>query len=925
MTKRTNFLLSRILGSFLVLSTFFISCNPEKYTGTSVFMAVPSSTALFVKINDVERLSQTIGDQNEWWKLLAEIKRITPVRKSIAFVDSMMNANQRFKDFLNGKEIILALVPGGKDETNYLLAVPMENIGDQGLAEDFINDFIHKNQLHQNKRKYEKTNLFDVTALKNNEAGFSYSFHNNLLIISPKSFLVEESLRQTDTHSLTEDPELAPLFKTTNNQSILNIFINHKRSPAILSSLFTNKANATISKQSSYSGWTELDVTVKDQKIFLSGFTTGEPMNNYFSDVLITQQPGNSKIESVLPSNTCCFSGFYLSDIEKFMAANSNYINRKNTKPQNQKELKDIEKSTGYDLRKLFVDIFDAEMAASNVGTDEANPGSIKTWTVKTKSGSYAINKLIGFQESYIKSINGKEFEWVKEFKIDNQSSIKFYKFPVDNLATLLFGNLLGNVNTSWVTNYNNYLIFTGSYSDLGTIVMSNVLGETLNVDNDYMKFQSGLTSKYNYFYFCNTSVSYPNTTNFFAEDISKDILKKDDFKKFKYVAWQISSAGNMLYNNGCAYYSPNLKMKPQTVWQSHLNASLSKKPLILENRYDTQNKDIILCDSKNNVYMLNNIGRILWQFNTESKILSDIQIIDYYKNGKYQLVFSTKEKLFIVDKKGNNIENFPIRFRVNATNGVSVFDYDKNQNYRFFMAGEDNCIYAYDPDGKLLDGWKPFKTDHPVYKPVQHFSVEGKDYIIASDRMKDYILDRRGNIRVSTDEVYQHSINNCLYLEKRTSNHEPRLVTTDSEGNIHRTYFNGKHEKAEYEKLDDNHFFVVENVDDGKEPEYIFTKGSTLIVTKNNGENVCSIDLNYAITDMPNIYYFSSNERKIGITCGRANKIFLLNIDGAVNEGFPLDGCSEFSIGIISDDSSNYNLLVGSPDGYLYNYYVKH
>jgi hypothetical protein len=42
------------------------------------------------------------------------------------------------------------------------------------------------------------------------------------------------------------------------------------------------------------------------------------------------------------------------------------------------------------------------------------------------------------------------------------------------------------------------------------------------------------------------------------------------------------------------------------------------------------------------------------------------------------------------------------------------------------------------------------------------------------------------------------------------------------------------------------------------------------------------------------------------------------------MHEGFPLNGCTEFSIGLISSERSNFNLLVGSPDGYLYNYYVE-
>jgi len=673
-----------------------------------------------------------------------------------------------------------------------------------------------------------------------------------------------------------------------------------------------------------YSGWTELDATLKEEKIFISGFTNGDTQKNYFTNILLNQQPGISKIESVLPSNIDYFSSYYLSDIELFFSDYQNYFSKSNHFMQNQKRLNDIEKVTGINLKNLVVEIFNNEIAASGTSINLSTNNFSKVLTIKTKSGSFALKKLKVFQEAYFESTKNPLTELEKDFKIDDQTSIRFYKFPVENMPELLFGNIFTDLKTSWFTVFDNYLIFADSYSALGKTILLNVLGETLITDSEYNKFQSGLTSKNNYYFFCNSSLAYSKSRLFFNKEISGDIFDNFEFGKFKFIAWQVSSSGNMIYNNGCILFSPNLKLKPQTVWQSHLLSSLIKKPIIVENRFDQQNFEIILNDSKNNVYLLNNVGRIVWQINVELPVLSDIQLIDYYKDGNYQLVFNTKEKLYIVDKKGNNLDNFPIRFRVNASNGVSVFDYEKNGNYRFFVASEDQLITAYESEKKILDGWEQYKTDHIVYHPVQHFAIEGKDYIVASDQMKDYIFDRKGNIRVQTDIVYQHSENNTLYLEKRTSSHEPRLVTTDSKGNIHRTYFNGSHETLEFNTLDDSHYFIAANADEDEEMEYLFAEGKNINEQKNNGSSLYNMTFDSDISCKPNVYRFSSKEKKIGVTCSAINKIYLFNTNGTINTGFPLDGSSEFTIGTISDDQSKFNLLVGSPDGYLYNYFVE-
>jgi hypothetical protein len=239
-------------------------------------------------------------------------------------------------------------------------------------------------------------------------------------------------------------------------------------------------------------------------------------------------------------------------------------------------------------------------------------------------------------------------------------------------------------------------------------------------------------------------------------------------------------------------------------------------------------------------------------------------------------------------------------------------------------VAGNDQTIYAFDEDGLPVEGWQPPKTDHPVTKPVQHFSIEGKDYIVVSDRMKDYIFDRKGNVRVETDFVYQHSANNIVYLERRTKTHEPRLVSTDAEGNIHHIYFDGKHTITNFNQLDDSHYFIAANVNEDDEAEYIFTQGSQLLVQGNNGDTLVNILLNEEAIVKPFVYHFTSKVKKIGLTAPVSNKIYLLNSNGSFYKGFPLDGCTSFSIGFIGEDQTRFNLLVGSPDAYLYNYLVE-
>jgi hypothetical protein len=884
------------------------SCHPKKYQPVSTLSAVPPSSPVFVKINDFVSFSQSIGEQNNWWKLLGNIQKMKPLNKNLSAIDSLMNETPELKDFLKEKEIVVSFFKTEKETPELLVIIPVDISGEQKKAESIISGLVKKNGLTSTKRKLNRATIHEVKSA--GKGNFHYSFSHKFLIVSQNEALIEETIDHLETRKDEADQSLAPLLKTTNNQAQLNIFVNHQFAGELLSIPLSKTMKQQCEQLNHFAVWSELDVTIKDEKVILSGFSNNNSQSNYFATILLNQQSGISKIESVLPVNTAIFSGYYLSDIEKFFADLNAFQLKKGHQPKEQSAT----------LQHLFCEFFDGEMANVSFNPNPSAPKLNSLFVVKTKSGSFTLDKMKELLNS--NSIDAKKAS--KEFKVDNQTSITIFKSPYPNFVSLLFGDMFQHVETEWFTIYGNYLFFSDSFEALGKVIVSNILGETLLADNDYSKFRMGLSSKNNYYFYCNTTTSFAHANLFFNDVISNDISTNEEFRKFRHFSWQVSSSGNMVYNNSSIVFDQNVKFKPQTVWQSHLSATLSQQPLLIENSYNSQENEIVLFDSNNNLYLLNNVGRIVWQINTGSPILGSVGLVDLGGKGEKQLVFNTKDKLFVIDRKGNAVKNFPVNFSVAASNGVAIFDYENNKNYRFFVAGNDQTIYAFDDEGQPVEGWQPPKTDHPVSKPVQHFSVDGKDYIVVSDRMKDYIFDRKGNVRVETDFVYQHSGNNILYLEYRTKTHEPRLVCTDAEGNIHYTYFDGKHTTTSFNKLDDSHYFLAANVNEDDETEYIFTQGNQLIVQAHNTDTLFTIMLNEETIEKPFLYHFSSKVKKIGLTAPVTNKIYLFESDGSLYKGFPLDGCTSFSIDFIGGDQTRFNLLVGSPDAYLYNYLVE-
>jgi hypothetical protein len=285
--------------------------------------------------------------------------------------------------------------------------------------------------------------------------------------------------------------------------------------------------------------------------------------------------------------------------------------------------------------------------------------------------------------------------------------------------------------------------------------------------------------------------------------------------------------------------------------------------------------------------------------------------------------MFSTKNFLYVIDRNGNFVENYPVRLRAPATCGMALFDYDDNLNYRILIACSDHRVYAYDKEGSLVPGWNITATESDVTIPVRHFRIDDKDYLVFGDRMKTYILDRKGNTRTDPGTYFEKPLS-ASYSAQTEGPGGPGIVTTDINGKIYFMYFNGKVNSVETGTFTKDHYFEYHDLNGDGTGEFIFLDKNKLSVFGQNKKILFEKAFTDTITERPVVYEFSATDRKIGVVAGTNNMIYLINNDGNVYKGFPLQGNTMFTIGYLAGNSNSFNLIVGSRDNLLFNYQLK-
>jgi WD40 repeat protein len=494
------------------------------------------------------------------------------------------------------------------------------------------------------------------------------------------------------------------------------------------------------------------------------------------------------------------------------------------------------------------------------------------------------------------------------------------YKTRFSGLTEFLKPGFAPGFNETYFTFYDNFMIAGSSYATVARFLYDNLLNKTLANDLTYRDFESTLPSRAGYFFYCVPS-RIINYLSGFLDDSIIEALKsnKSSLNKIQSAGYQLASTNGMIYNSLSIRFKEEAKEESTTEWETLLDTVAAIKPFFFTN-HTTGAKEIFIQDMNNNTYLINAAGRVLWKVPLNERIVGNIYMIDYFRNGKYQLLFSGKNYLHLLDRNGNYVERYPVKLRSAATNSLSVFDYDNNLNYRIFIAGEDKMIYSYDKTGSVVKGWKPFRTTGQVKSEICYFKVSGKDYLAASDENSVYFLDRTGNKRLDLKETVTRSKGSAMRL---TPGSEPSVVCSSPDGTVQHIYFDGTIRKFRLKEFSGDHSFDFFDVNGDGFGEYIFINKGVLYLYNHNRSQLFSRNFGSENLSGPINFVFSGTDRKIGVFDGNKKLIYLIGKEGKTIDGFPLRGASMFSIGKLSE-KNGWNLIVGGTDRFLYNYRIE-
>jgi hypothetical protein len=249
------------------------------------------------------------------------------------------------------------------------------------------------------------------------------------------------------------------------------------------------------------------------------------------------------------------------------------------------------------------------------------------------------------------------------------------------------------------------------------------------------------------------------------------------------------------------ALHHREIKEGLKSIWTCELEKPISNGPWPFVNHY-TQNPEIVVQDKLNQLYLINSDGKILWKRLLDSDINGSIQQLDAFESGKNQMLFCTNKRLYLVDRNGNDVDGFPVKFDTKINSAPSAIRYESGADLRILVSS-GNVVKNIDQNGEMVDGWNAVEIG-PTSTPIEWHNISGKDYLIAIvNNQTIEVLDRAGKRR--QDPKVIAGVSSHLFMEPSSTLENFTFIYSDSVGNLTQENLKGSKSEEALIPLDSN------------------------------------------------------------------------------------------------------------------------
>jgi hypothetical protein len=675
-----------VLAFSIVGYIFYV--NLKKNDGDP-FLLIPENSAVVLQVDNPGKVFGKMLADTTVWESLTQIETFKKLESDILHFGAFLHDKPAYFDLLNNSPLLISFHPGENDQSNQVLFLSkMGIVPFRSDIKTFLEQYLG-NDYAVSDYEADGFNGFQVGNTITGKS-FFFVFIDGVMVTSSEKGIIEKALKTYAGNKahFSQDKAFVKLRNTSGDKVDARLFIHYRYFGQLLK-IFTNKnVFESMNWLDKFAAWSEVDLTIKNNKILLNGFTSVGKSGDTFLGHFANQKGSEDKTINLLPFNT----NFAVR--QGFSDYNAYY--KKYVKPK-------ISKTDKAYANKISPLVGEEVCLASNASSEQEFDD--KTWAIirlKNKTKGRQVLKALADK---LKGGNIAYFEG---------NTIRQIQY--DRLLSSLFGKAFSVIKNNYFIFEGDFVVFANSPDGLINLLQHYKTGKTLDLSESFKAFSDNLSTTANISLYVNPQGIINLLPKFLNDKMAIGFMENATaIARFKGLSFQYSrSESGMFYtsfylNHGSAVQSDNISQ-----WKVGLTDEIVGQPYLVRD-HTTNKYNVIVFDKSANMYLISTDGRMLWQKRIDQLPLSSINEVDFFKNGKIQYLFNTADFVYLIDKNGEMVKNYPKKLNPSATNGLKLFDYNNNKNYRLLISLADKWTYDYTIRGRQVTGWAKPRMNNMV------------------------------------------------------------------------------------------------------------------------------------------------------------------------------------------------------------------
>jgi len=612
--------------------------------------------------------------------------------------------------------LVLSLHYSSKNDVSVLAFTDLSGINPEGRSAAEVLPF-----LQGRKRKYNYTDIYRFNDTLN------VALCNNILVMSTSSFLVESVIRHMDNGtSILDNVDFASLYAKRGGKKAL--YINHHQIGKFFSGVVMRQFLKYSDFVLRYASWSSFDMSYENGVLKLDGALGNDREEKYQSTELMGQKNGKSEMGSVLPAQTLFCASILLSDFQSYSKAHQLF-------------LEVHKKLSGYKYKQHIVGI-EGKMTpleyADSLGAKElvaayCKFGDRHEWlTFVRGESSFGLGNVVASvidkkkvpqvqdyeYKGYLESVFGEIFSHCNEESICDLGGGWSIIGPTDILAEFALGNANYTTFDYWF-DQTPLKSFTGSQGVVKVIAnIKESPDSLLQTVKPYYRNLFARSTEYN---------------NFEVAALNIGVEGADVVAQVEFHASRLAQM-------------PHEKPREESVDNTiYIDSTIVVGKGPFEIRDHVKGEKLFVEQLPNNkIRLMSGAKKGIWAIPFETPVCGVIDQVDFFQNGKLQMIFASEDRLYLLDRMARMVRYFPVKLEKRVLLGPKLFDLKGNKEYKFFVLNEDNSVSLYNLERKKSLKGLHIKAPEFVKELPDIKEINGENYIILKSvfRTRIYRMD---------------------------------------------------------------------------------------------------------------------------------------------------------------------------------------